>query len=139
MQREEGSTDSTWVYTALNEEGEMETQVQNRGLRAAVVLVAILAQLHLFLVVELHHHGNQFSLSGDRAQVSVQLGQRHLSPKPDPLCGACQVARHGAVRPIAGTPLVGPDDSARKLEPSESLQFARRLPSRLSSRAPPFA
>jgi hypothetical protein len=117
----------------------METQVQNRGLRAAVVLVAILAQLHLFFVVELHHHGDQFSLSGGCAQVSVQLRQWHSSPKPDPICGVCQVARHGVVQPIGGTPLLAPDDSTRKLELSESLQFAWRSPSRLSSRAPPLS
>jgi hypothetical protein len=117
----------------------METQVQNRGLRAAVVLVSILAQLHLLFVVELHHHGDQFSLLGGRAQVSVQLSQWHSSSKPDPICDACQVARQGVVQPSSGTPLLGPDDSARKLELSEVLQFAWRSPSRLSSRAPPLS
>lgn len=117
----------------------METQVRNRGLRAAVVLVAILAQLHLLFVVELHHHGDQFSRSGERAQVSVQLRQGHSSSKSDPICDACQVARHGTVQPNGATPLLAPDESTRKLELSEALQFAWRSPSRLSSRAPPHS
>ena len=117
----------------------METRVQNRGLRALVVLVAILAQLHLFFVVELHHHGNQFSLGGGQGYVSAQLRQWHSSPKPDPICGVCQVARHGATQPGSRTLLLGPDDSARKLEISETLQFAWRSSSRLSSRAPPLS
>ena len=113
--------------------------LQDRGLRAALIGAAIVAQLHLFLVVELHHHGVQVPLSGGQGEVSAQLRQWHSSPEPDPICSACRVSRLGAVQLNSATPLPSPSYSSRKLLLSEAPQFAWRFPSRLSSRAPPLS
>src|SRR5205823_12097340 len=68
--------------------------------KTAIACAAVLLQLHLVLVLEIHRH------SLDPANVSGS--QRHalgrVTPTSDsnPLdCPSCQIARHGAVQPAA--------------------------------------
>jgi len=110
-----------------------------RKLRAALVAAAILAQVHLFLVVELHHHEAQLVFSGGQSKAEAQMAECQASAKPDVNCAACMMCRQGAVRPASSTLLPSRDPVARKLSLREAFKFARLLPSRLTSRAPPLS
>jgi len=69
------------------------------------VLLAVLAQLHLLFVVEIHHHEPDSNPGTIPGQVSVI--QPYLQTSQPPLghfCAACQVARQGSVRPASDGP-----------------------------------
>ena len=69
------------------------------------VLLAVLAQLHLLFVVEIHHHEPDPNPGTIPGQVSVI--QPYLQTSQPPLghfCAACQVARQGSVRPASDGP-----------------------------------
>lgn len=110
-----------------------------RKLRAALVAVALIAQVHLFVVVELHHHDIQFVPSPGQGQATAQLTQYQSPPKSDVICAACMLCRQGAVRPASSAVLPSRDLVAQKLCLTEAFKFARFLPSRLSSRDPPLS
>jgi len=114
--------------------------VQNRGLRVVLIGAAIVAQLHLFFVVELHHHGSgELALSGGQGRVSGRQAQWQACPEPNAICGACRVCRQGAVQLARSTRLPSTDSVALPFLVTEAVKFARLLPSRLSSRAPPLS
>ena len=117
----------------------MSRYKNHRKLRVALVGAAILAQIHLFFVVELHHHGAQFDLSGGQGQVKAQLTQCQASPKPDAICDACRLCRQGAVQLASSARLPFRDSVASELPAIEACKFARLSPSRVSSRAPPLS
>jgi len=111
----------------------------HRKLRVALVGAAILAQIHLLFVVELHHHGAQLDLSGGQGQVTAQLTQCQASPKPDAICDACRLCRQGAVQLASSARVPFRGSVASELPATQARKFARLLPSRLSSRAPPLS
>ena len=113
--------------------------VQSRKLRAVLIGAAILAQLHLFFAEQLHHHGDQLALSGGQGQVTAQQTQLQSSPKPDPICEACRICLRGAVQLASPIRLPSIDSVALEFPVAEASKFARLLPSRLSSRAPPLS
>ena len=110
-----------------------------RKLRTALVAAAILAQVHLFFVVELHHHDAQLLFSGGQSKATAQLAQCHAAAKSHVICAACMMCRQGAVRPASSKPLPSRFPVAQKLSLREAIKFARLLPSRLTSRAPPLS
>ena len=99
----------------------------------------MLAQLHLFFVVELHHHEAPLLFSGGQSKATAELAQCQASAKPDVICAACMLCRQGAVRPASSTLLPSRDLVAQKLSLREASKFARLLPSQLTSRAPPLS
>ena len=111
----------------------------DRKLRAVLVAAAIVAQVHLFFVVELHHHEAQLVLPGGKSKATAQLAQCQASAKSDVICAACVLCRQGAVRPASSTLLPSRDLAAQKLSLREAFKFARLLPSRVTSRAPPLS
>lgn len=69
--------------------------------RAFVAWFAVLVQLNIFFVLELHHHVvNQQNLR-DPAAVAVSLARPHPAVPQQPLCPACRISRSGAVQPAA--------------------------------------
>jgi hypothetical protein len=95
--------------------------------------------LHLFFVVELHHHEGQFAVSEGRGQATAHLAQYQAAPKSDVICAACMMCRQGAIRPATSTLPPRRDSIAQKLSLTEAFEFGCLLPSRLSSRAPPLS
>ena len=110
---------------------------KSRKVRAALVGVAILSQLHLFFVVDLHDHRSQSPLP--QSPVSAEWSQGHVSSAPDPICAACRVSQQGALQAADAVWLPSRDAVTQKLSAAEHPKFARRVPSPLSSRAPPLS
>ena len=55
--------------------------------------LAVLVQLHIFLVLELHHHVLGARLLRESARVGASWTRPQPAPTPAPLCPACQVVR----------------------------------------------
>lgn len=72
-----------------------------RGRSAARYLtawLAVLVQLHIFLVLELHHHVLSQAFLRSTVASGADWGKPSPARVPSPLCPACQVARQGAVQ-----------------------------------------
>ena len=111
----------------------------SRKLRAALVAAALVAQVHLFFVVELHHHEAQLVFSGVQSKATIRLAQGQASAKPDVICAACMLCRQGAIRPASSTLLPSRDLVVQKLSLTETFRFARLRLSQVTSRAPPLS
>ena len=70
-----------------------------KPLRELLVWAAVLVQVHLFFVVELHRHILADPLSGFQGPVREAVGRAQATPDNNPLCAACQIARQGSVHP----------------------------------------
>jgi hypothetical protein len=72
---------------------------RHRRAYALVVWLAVVVQLHLFFVAQLHHH--ELRLMEQNSRFSRQGGPTALVPLvlPEPLDPACQIARMGSVAP----------------------------------------
>jgi len=68
-------------------------------LRESMVWAAVLVQVHLFFVAELHHHILADPLSGMQGQAREGVGSAKVTPDDSPFCAACQIARQGSVHP----------------------------------------
>jgi len=110
-----------------------------RKLQAVLAEAALVAQLHLFFVVELHHHEGQLVFPEGQGQATTHLAQYQAAPKSDAFCAACTMCRQGAVRPATSILPPSRDSLEQKLPLTEAFKFSRLLPSRLSSRAPPLS
>lgn len=69
--------------------------------RALVAWFAVLVQLNIFFVLELHHHVVNPRNLRYTASVSVSLTRSHPAVPQQPLCPACRISRAGAVQPAA--------------------------------------
>ena len=110
-----------------------------RRFRAALAVAAFLAQVHLFFVVELHHHEGRLVLSERQGQVAAHLAKYQAAQKCDVICAACMMCRQGAVRPATSTLPPCRDSTAQKVSLIKTFKFSSSQPSRLSSRAPPLS
>jgi hypothetical protein len=72
---------------------------RDRSIRLLTAWLAVVVQLHIFLVLELHHHVVGVRLLRESARVGASWTRTQQAPAPAPLCPACQVARQGAVQP----------------------------------------
>jgi hypothetical protein len=82
--------------------------IRPRRIGRLAVFLAILAQLHLFFVLELHHEGAGLFLQTEAAAFADSQ-PRFSQPKiPEPLCPACQIARQGAVSPAVDVLALSP-------------------------------
>jgi hypothetical protein len=73
---------------------------RRRGwVRLLTASLAVVVQLHIFLVLELHHHVLASRVLRGAAAQSAALTKSQAPPAPTPLCPACQVARQGSVQP----------------------------------------
>jgi hypothetical protein len=80
---------------------------QHRTCRAVTAGAAILVQLHLFFILQLHGHGSLTLLETYSISRRARHAQVEALEKPEPFCPACQIARHGSVYPAPSA--VGPD------------------------------
>ena len=71
---------------------------RRRALRTMASIAAILLQVHLFLVLQLHHHG--LNVCRVLEFSSISDGGFHARPPEAPLlpCPACHVAEHSLVQ-----------------------------------------
>ncbi|MGA8185281.1 MAG: hypothetical protein WB819_16755 [Terriglobia bacterium] len=69
------------------------------GARLMTAWLAVVVQLHIFLVLELHRHVLTPRILRDIAPRSAAWTKSQTAPAPAPLCPACQVARQGSVQP----------------------------------------
>lgn len=67
--------------------------------RLLVAWIAVLVQLHIFLVLELHHHVLGTGFLREATTTSTSVARHGTTPANRPVCPACQVARQGAVQP----------------------------------------
>ena len=67
--------------------------------RAMVAWFAVLVQLNIFFVLELHHHVVNPQNLRDPAAVAVSLTRPYPAVPQQPLCPACRISRSGAVQP----------------------------------------
>lgn len=72
---------------------------RDRPVRFLTAWLAVVVQLHIFLVLELHQHVLSPRILRDTATRSAAWTKSQTAPPPTPLCPACQVARQGAVQP----------------------------------------
>ncbi len=80
--------------------GKKSSAFRNHGsTRVLTAWLAVLVQLHLFFVLELHHHVLGPRLLRDAAMAGATWTKSNTAQPPRPLCPACQVARQGAVQP----------------------------------------
>jgi predicted alternative tryptophan synthase beta-subunit len=75
-----------------------------KPLREVLVWAAVLVQVHLFFVGELHRHSVADLLSGIQAQAREGVGSAKATPDNNPLCAACQIARQGSIHPAPQSP-----------------------------------
>ena len=68
-------------------------------LRKLMVWAAVLVQVHLFFVGELHRHLVADPVSGIQGPAREGVGPAQATPDNNPLCAACQIVRQGSVHP----------------------------------------
>ncbi|HVA00346.1 MAG TPA: hypothetical protein VMV34_01700 [Terriglobia bacterium] len=82
----------------------MPSFLKHRSWRHATTWLLAAMQVHLLLVLVLHHH----AIPDISFESSALVGQAHRHPQPlegqQTYCTACQILRHSAVRPALGSP-----------------------------------
>ena len=103
----------------------------------ARVLIAVASgvlQLHLFFVMELHHHESE---SSPLSSPDVQIGF-HGTQAPGPPCPACQMARQGSIYPSTFVTRPIRLNEVRVLSAVAPSKFSNLPKERPSGRAPPL-
>lgn len=101
--------------------------------RALVAVAAGLLQLHLFMVMELHHHQTEVPATS-RHSVRATLESSQGADTP---CPACQIARQGSVNaPPQGLALVEPSKTL-SVSPARPVRYSDLPKARPSGRDPP--
>jgi len=109
--------------------------------RATAWLLAVL-QLHLLLVLVLHHHVLPgIALEFSNAPTTVGQAGRQSQPVggEQGYCTACQILRHSAVRPSLGNPTPHRSSVAPLLSSLSAAVVFSSQPSPWYGRAPPLA
>jgi len=112
---------------------------KHRIRRVSLVALGVLAQLHLFLVVQLHHHKVAPVAQVYGQPFSTGVAQQHTSAPADPVCPACQISHRSAIYPavVANVPFTaGP---ARTLAPSSKITVPQTAALFSYGRAPPLS
>jgi len=108
---------------------------------AATWLLAAM-QLHLLLVLALHHHVLP-EVSLEFSTTTVMIGQMDRQSPPaggeQRYCTACQILRHGAVRPSLGNPTPQRSSAAPLLALRAATVVYTTQPAAWYGRAPPLA
>ena len=104
-----------------------------------MVWAAVLVQVHLFFVGELHHHVLADPLSGMQGQAREGVGSAKVTPDDSPLCAACQIARQGSVHPAPQSLVVLDLFEERSSPSSPALYFSSIVQIPLSGRDPPLS
>jgi len=107
------------------------------GVRLLTAWVAVLVQLHIFLVLELHSHVLSFRILRDTAVAGASLTRSQTAPAHRPLCPACQVARQGSVQPAVQKLAMLPLQLVGSTLPSRSSRLLVLFLLHPSGRSPP--
>jgi hypothetical protein len=112
-------------------------RIHYRRRRIAAVAIAIFAQLHLFFVLELHHHGADFvPFAQPNAASSIQ--KHHQSgPVDDPACPACHICRQGSVQAQVASPVPSLSLEVQRVVLAPAVRFCSRFPVLVCGRSPP--
>gem|GEM_PF-969191 len=93
-------------------------QNRKRCAYSLAVWAAVVVQLHLFFVTQLHHH----TLTLLRQEKREAMRQTHADlvslPDPPQPCPACQIARQGSVNPTSNIHIAAPVYTEQRLEPT---------------------
>jgi hypothetical protein len=118
---------------------------RRRGLHCRLMIwAAVVVQLHLLVVQDLHHHAPSPPAANPR-QASVltpdagpQIRAALVQGPSSPLCAACQITRHGSVRigPSNLTPFQSVKSGAIVPRPAPAFHHVPRFP--LTGRDPPL-
>lgn len=107
--------------------------------RIVTTALVVLAQLHLLWVAALHHH-EAISVPWQAAEVEGCEPHFHAAPADSGLfCTACQIVRHGAVRPAQGARAPQPEDASISHPLVASGTFYSHQPTAIFGRAPPLS
>jgi hypothetical protein len=116
--------------------------MKSRSWRRATTWLLALMQLHLLVVLVLHHHvlsGISLDLTDTPTNISNTNRQSQPVGGPTSYCTACQILRHSAVRPSLGNPA----QYRSSVAPLRSLLAAAIVvstqPAAWHGRAPPLA
>jgi hypothetical protein len=115
---------------------------KKRSWRRATTWLLAVMQLHLLVVLVLHHHVlSEASLGFSRAATSVGQTNRQSQPvgAQQSFCTACQILRHSAVRPSLGNPTPHRSSVAPFLATLSATVVCSAQPSAWHGRAPPLA
>jgi len=84
------------------------------------VWAAVMVQLHLFFVAQLHHHA--LRLLQQETHNTMRQARADLVPLPDPPrpCPACQIARQGSVTPASNIQAANPAYLEEQIQPLPS-------------------
>ena len=110
--------------------------------RRAAICAAVLIQLHLFLVAELHHHSSSLiQWNGSKPVAAQPAGPIWSTPQtpaaPDPNCAACRISIRGAVSMATAAPVPRALEATRIPSPATHLWFSTVAALLFSIRAPP--
>jgi hypothetical protein len=116
--------------------------VKHRSRRKATTWLLAAMQLHLLLVLVLHHHClPQIAL--EVSTTPTEIGQTNRRSQPvngeQSYCTACQILRHGAVRPALGNPTARHSLAAPFLGQRGVIATFSTQPAAWHGRAPPLA
>jgi hypothetical protein len=116
--------------------------MKSRSWRRATTWLLALMQLHLLVVLVLHHH----VLSGiflELTQTTTSISQTGRQSQPagatQGYCTACQILRHSAVRPSLGNPTQYRSSVAPLLSQIAAAGSLSAQPAAWHGRAPPLA
>jgi hypothetical protein len=116
--------------------------LKNRRWRRATTWLLAVMQLHLLMVLVLHHHVLR-GIALEFSQATTSLGQTEKPSRPagseQGFCTACQILRHSAVRPSLGSPAPHRSSIAPFLGPRFVPVVLSAQPSPCYGRAPPLA
>jgi hypothetical protein len=107
-----------------------------------MIWAAVVVQLHLLVVQDLHHHGAEGPPAHSRQACALTAGDgpqiQVAQSQGSPLCAACQVTRNGSVQvqPSNLTPFQSVQLGAVSLPPALDFRPAPQL--LLSGRDPPL-
>lgn len=94
-------------------------------------------QVHLLLVLVLHHH----VIPDVTSESSAEVGQSHHRSQPleggQSYCTACQILRHSAVRPALGSPTPECTIATALLAVCRINRILSNQPIALTGRSPP--
>jgi hypothetical protein len=116
--------------------------LKRRSWRRATTLLLAVMQLHLLVVLVLHHHVLQ-GISLEISRTTTSIGQTDRQSQPvgaaQGYCTACQILRHSAVRPSLGNPTPHRSSAVPLLAPLSAAVVLSAQPSAWHGRAPPLA
>ncbi|HUZ46402.1 MAG TPA: hypothetical protein VMW54_07165 [Terriglobia bacterium] len=113
--------------------------LKQRSWHLATTWVLVALQVHLLMVLVLHHHAIPNILPGySSAKVGHTNPHSHPNEGPETYCTACQILRHSAVRPSLGSPTPRCSIATTFLAACRASKALATQPITLCGRSPPL-